>query len=151
MANSSSRPNFFILLFASLVGLAVTILGVVQFKKALETKHWPSVEGTIITSEMSGGTKVAPIVRYLYYVDDQEYSFDQVNPLKLGRGQKKYAQRVLDKYPMDAKVTVYYNPSDPKSAVLEPGTIAGNYWIPLIGLIIFLAPLTNFLPLKKKS
>lgn len=151
MANSSSRPNFFILFFASIVGLAVTILGVVQFKKALETKHWPSVDGTIITSEMSGGTKVAPIVRYLYYVDDQEYSFDQVNPLKLGRGQKKYAQRVLDKYPMDAKVKVYYNPADPKSAVLEPGAIAGNYWIPLIGLIIFLAPLTNFLPVKKKS
>jgi hypothetical protein len=52
---------------------------------------------------------------------------------------------------MDAKVTIYYNPSDPKSAVLEPGPIAGNYWIPLIGLIIFVAPLTNFLPLKKKS
>ena len=44
------------------------------------------------------------------------------------------AQRVVDRYPLNSTVKVYYNPKNPSDAVLKPGSTVGMYCL-IIGCI----------------
>ena len=52
---------------------------------------------------------------------------------------KSETQRLVDAYPVDKIIAVYFDPRNPDSAVLEPGI----WWlfIPILAFAIFLAAL----------
>ncbi len=54
-------------------------------------------------------------------MDGKEYHSSTVNPTHYAFQEKEAAQAGADRYPVGAKVTVYYDPEKPQSAVLEPG------------------------------
>jgi hypothetical protein len=54
------------------------------------------------------------------------------------------AQEVAAMYPVGEKVTVYYNPDNPKIATLEPGISVGSFVILGVSAIILLVGLSCF-------
>ncbi len=90
------------------------------------SQSWPSTTGTIVKSrvEVRGGsttTSVDAKIVYEYEVGGRQYQGEQIRVddrhrvIQVG-GQ---AYEMIDRYPMGASVTVYYNPDDPAEAGLE--------------------------------
>jgi len=88
-------------------------------------KYWASTTGTIVTSrvEVSGGdhTTVSPHIVFQYNVYERDYSGSQI---KAGDAHwasytSRAAYDMVDKYPVGADVTVYYDPENPEQSALE--------------------------------
>jgi hypothetical protein len=111
-------------------------------KKATET--WLSTPGEIVSSELSvhrshsskgvSTVNFKPELNYEYQVADQKFNGSQI-----GFGSAAYSKSKADKiiapYPKGAKVTVYYDPSDPSKAVLETKAIGAMNFVAL-GIIL---------------
>jgi len=129
-----------ILLFALFV-IAVTVLpmlgifgGIGWFlnKKSKEAralqqaaKNWASTTGKVITSrvEVSGGdhTTVSPHIVFTYSVYGKEYTSSQIKAgdIHMSSYGSRKAYDTVDKYPVGAEVTVYYDPENPEQSALE--------------------------------
>jgi len=92
-----------------------------------DSQNWTSTTGTIMMSSVqtshssSGGSSVYPVIVYQYEVNGKTYQSQTVRVgdkfLKVNiAGQ---AQKTVDKYPIGAKVTVYYDPNNPAECALE--------------------------------
>lgn len=119
------------------VGAAVLVFGVVQLRKALASKDWPTVSGTIISAEMisrtrqreSGGsiTVYGAAVVYRYSVNGEEYESDRISYGSFSSSDRSHARSVLETYPPGRSVAVHYDPDEPGTAVLEIGIGTGNF------------------------
>ncbi|MFZ5940222.1 MAG: DUF3592 domain-containing protein [Bacteroidota bacterium] len=123
--------------------------------KAYETKTWPTAEGTIVRSEIKilnstkGTDKYKPLISYSFRVGDALYSSSRYRA-SLGYGTREWAEEVLAGYPVDKKVTVYYSPENPTSAVLVTGLSPRNTGMLLISGLLFVALLVLFSRQLKK-
>ena len=112
-----------LLIFA---GLAYNLL---RLRRQMEaSKAWIKSDGDIVASEAKirlshtsdDQDDVDAVIRYRYRVGGQ---INESDCIKLG-GQpmmsRAFAEALVAKYPVGASVDVYYDPHDPKSAVLEP-------------------------------
>ena len=117
-----------ILVFVALVWVAKRVQKKSKLASAVlqDSQSWPSTTGVIVKSrvEVRGGsttTSVDAKIVYEYEVGGQQYQGEQIRVddrhrvLQVG-GQ---AYEMVDRYPMGASVTVYYNPDDPAEAGLE--------------------------------
>ena len=128
----------FILIAISMLGILVPTLGIFGGlgwflnKRSKEGKamldaaqSWPSTPGEVIKSrvQVSGGdhTTVSPYILYNYQVGGMDISGTQIRAgdqfYESHSTQQSYD--LIDKYPVGAQVTVYYNPKDPTQAALE--------------------------------
>ena len=88
-------------------------------------KNWASTPGKVITSrvEVSGGeyTSVSPFIVYQYNVYDREYSNSQIRAgdAHMSSYSSRDSYNMVDKYPVGAEVTVYYDPENPQQSALE--------------------------------
>ena len=152
MGNSSSRPNLLLIIIACLAGLFLMYLAVINSMTALETKKWPTTTGIITVSEITGISKYTPRISYTYTIDSTVYSSDKIRLTSYTtQGKKQWATKVTDKYPLNSKVTVYYNPNKVEESLLEPGIKIESVLMFLIGLIIFAAPLIGYIYEVQKS
>jgi hypothetical protein len=87
---------------------------------------WRTTTGRVLKSrvEVSGGgesTSVAARVEYAYDVNGRAYQSDQIragdNVMRITSSDDAY--KTIDRYPVGAIVTVYYNPANPQEAALE--------------------------------
>ncbi|MEN8241152.1 MAG: DUF3592 domain-containing protein, partial [Chloroflexota bacterium] len=127
----------FIIIGLSMLGFLVPSLGIFGGlgwflnKRSKEGKamlaaaqSWPSTPGEVIKSrvQVRGGdhTTVSPYIMYNYQVGGMDFSGTQIRAgeqfYKSHTSQQSYD--MVDKYPVGAKVTVYYNPKDPTQAAL---------------------------------
>src|SRR5258708_31708028 len=112
------------------LGLILSLIYWDLLKKAGARKNWPSVPGKITTSHVSkteanvgtGGrslyeVKYIPHVKFSYTVGGtaHEGELDTGINAWLFRGS---AESVVKHYPVGATLPVYYDPADPKNAVL---------------------------------
>ncbi|MGZ4971531.1 MAG: DUF3592 domain-containing protein [Limisphaerales bacterium] len=108
-------------------------IGVNLAFQSIRCKSWPTTEGIVRTSEIGrhrsnkGGTTYSADVSYDYSVGGSRYTGTKLAVGAMSSS-SSYAQGVLKRYPVGAKVTVHYSPSDPETAVLETG-IHGGTWI----------------------
>ena len=94
-------------------------------QKAAMSQTWPMVKGLITetnisTQEHNETLRFVPVVRYTYEVDGLTYESRQItfgSGVEFGSRQK--AADYLAAYPLDAEVSVYYNPEKPSEAVLQ--------------------------------
>ena len=107
-------------------------------RKVAQTESWFSTVGTVTLSTIdvhkSGRRSSIPYpdVRYSYQVLGREYEANKIMPgAEIGGSG---AQKVIDRYPVGAQVTVFYNPQNPYEAVLEKKGPAP--WIMLLLLVI---------------
>lgn len=102
---------------------ALILNGVLKVRQA---KGWSRAQGRINCSRMAsrsppagssiGTTENVPDVAYSFSVRGKTY---QGNRVSLGNISGSFADEALKRYPVGATVTVYYDPADPDSNVLE--------------------------------
>ena len=128
-------------------GIFLIYRSVQSRKKAQASQGWPSTAGLINESRVAHSTHTdtdgdssdsyTPYIEYTYQVGGQTYTGrDLTFGFTQGYGNEAKAQSVLAKYPPGAQVSVYYDPTDPRQAVLERQ--AGGYGVGLVLGIVFL-------------
>lgn len=108
-------------------GLAgvVAAVGFLLRRGARKQKLWQPVEGRILESSIAMGEFWDSRVRYAYTYGGREFRSERVRSLEVSMNWRSPAGNDLERYPAGKVVTVYVNPIDPSSAVLEPG---GHWW-----------------------
>lgn len=140
----------------------VFVLGIVGYIR------WSDIKGTFFTNMSSLSTTQGTItssstyfqdssrggayyynIVYQFSVDGEIYSSNQVTFGPTGSTSGDIAVQYTNKYPIGAKVIVYYDPSDPTFSVLEPKVRSYDF-LGLIGLLLFF-PLVAVLLIKSNS
>lgn len=147
--NNKSRPRlaprriFALTLVALGIALAVPF-GNKVLMSARASAGWPHTDGTIrdarlASEELRDGSLMyrAQIV-YTYRVDGQDY---EARRIRFGAEASASpvpdrAERWVSTYRPGAGVAVYYNPSSPTEAVLEPGARAEAYALMALGVLL---------------
>jgi hypothetical protein len=136
-------PPVISLVFVCLV-LGAIYYVFVSLPKAINAKYFPTVVGKITSSEVGtpivgvgreGGDRVQTFtldITYKYVVNGKTYSSKKRRWHEVQSSFHRYHDSIARKYPLGKSVTVYYNPNNPKVAVLEPGLGLGA----LMGLFI---------------
>jgi hypothetical protein len=136
-----------IYLILSLVGLFVIVSALRSKRQADTSQDWLGVQGKIIESRIekrestdydgSSTTHYTAIVRYTYSVMGEEFTGDRV-AFGIKAIDKNSANEIINRYPVDNTVMIYYDPNNPGQAVLERVTKTG--WLQVvIGIALFLA------------
>jgi len=104
-------------------GVLMFLMGFYLLKKGVVSESWPHTEGEILISEQTvsrgiHGNSYNFLVLYEYHVDGCKYTSDFLS-YKMDTSDKSSLYR--SRYPKGSKVPVYYDPSNPKNAVLETG------------------------------
>ena len=126
--------------FFGLIGFVLVGAGVYTFWKGSNiAKNWPTTSGTVTTSQinLSQGSRVrySGWVVFGYQVGAQEYSASTVSTaelMQISSHGKAEAENKVARYPVGAVVTVFYDPADPKRAVLEH---KGDFSLAILGLV----------------
>ena len=137
--------SLFPLLFVG-VGLILLAVGGYQMYRGRQSTQWPTVTGVITVSELgkhvdrdtdtgSSSTTYSADISYDYVVDDVAYVNGNVYFGSMQSSDPSTARMVLNRYPVEKRVTVYYNPARPQQAVLEPGIALVAWILPALGLI----------------
>jgi len=143
-------------MIAYYIVIAIVVFLIILFfyllSMSFQTKKWPETLGIIIESKLCESSSSGEYntksykakIRYSYIINNKEYHSTRVfwgswieietpNP----------AKRIIKKYPSNMKVTVYYNPFNPKQSVLETGVNSVIYRI-LIAVVIVISLLIYF-------
>ncbi len=136
------------------VGVAVSWWGWGILQNARVSENWPSTGGQITYSDVrvdhdEDGTTYHADIDFAYVVDDHRYTADTVSFGQYGSSNRSHAEEILARYPVGQAVTVYYDPAEPETAVLEPGVTWSSYMVLGIGLLfacisIIMAPAMLF-------
>lgn len=129
------------------IGLVIFYLATGERKKAIQSQGWPQVSGEVTHSaaqahDDEGHLTYYSKIVYRYTVDEQSYSSDRVQFGARSGASQKFAQRWSEKYPAGTSVQVYYDPSNPAEAILEPGSkqgVRGAFLIAAIFLFLGVA------------
>ena len=143
------------MIFIILAGCALFTFGVFFVIEASASRDWPSVQGEVESvyvrrtrdnrSSTQGSYSYHFEVTYNYLVNDITYISDRYS---LGDGSTASSRYSTDDearadaretYPTGSEITVYYDPADPSSAVLNPGLNWGTLVPLLLGLFFILA------------
>lgn len=152
MEKPISKSGMLIIILASIAGLFLTLFAVNNAVNAFQAKSWPTTEGTIYSSEVIGSSRYVPKIVYTYNVDTNAYSSEKIRFKDMAQYKKREdAQQVVQKYTVNTKVKVYYNPAKFDEAILEPGIKGEHIFMFLIGLIIFFGPLIGLIYTIKKA
>ncbi len=123
-----------------LIGILLTLINLVRIFQSLLAKSWATTHGKITYSKIrtshsysSTGsnagsrhrrsTSYRPEVEFEYKIQDTDFkSYRIFYGSKVGASWKwRRSKKYIDKYPVGQAVKVFYNPSNHKKALLEPG------------------------------
>jgi hypothetical protein len=149
---------FLALLFIT-IGVVLIILHRRQKRKAEESESWLETIGTVNESKVAQGTNVlmsndednegtpvfSPEISYIYQVAGLEYTS---NRLTFG-GKKSYskranAEKVTALYPVGSQLPVYYDPKNPKEAVVDRTAKISNMLL-IFGIMFIIIGLVTVL------
>lgn len=141
---TKNRMSLFIFSLICIIagGAVLFFWGIPTIQNAFASKSWPSVQGVITTSQFitdtdSDGTTYKADIGYEYVVDGQTQNGSKVGFGDYGSSNASHARSIVNKYPPGEKVSVYYNPNQLETAVLEPGVGLGSFLTGGIGLLFF--------------
>lgn len=129
--------------------LVLLPLGFEPIWESVRAGSWPQVDGVIKTSDVKttytskGGARSTVVVSYQYEVSSATYTGRRI--CVMGHSNKTFenVNDIAARYPVDAKVKVYYDPRDPTAAVLVPGT-SGLIWLAVLIAVAMWINLANF-------
>ena len=118
-----------------------------DYKSASQTKHWPSVTGTITQSQIQHVNpnhirdSFRPNISYTYQVNGVSYQGSSVykGNKTIGYSKKFSAQKITNQFPVGKTVRVYYSPVQAQDSVLIPGPVKLHYLFLLMSIFAFLA------------
>jgi len=109
----------------------------------IRTYFWPVTKGIIIRSEIDisedseGGEFYGVLIEYKYSVNNVKYQSDHVTFALNDSGNRKHSEKFVTKFPENKIVNVSYNPKDHKSAILQPGFRAHQFYLLFFLLFCF--------------
>ena len=124
---------FYIDILFACVLAGVLFLRTAYLFKSIASRKWVMTQGKILSSQVISSRKFLkqpkylasfiPKIVYEYFVGDRTYSSDRFSfsPSALFY---KTVSNIVNKHPVGKIVNVYYNPKNPKDAVLVQGQIA---------------------------
>jgi len=120
-------------------------------------QNWPTVEGTVVLSEVIGKRASRPNVVYRYTVGNTEHldsSSLHMPPFGGRKSKRDAASRKAGMYPVGTKLIVYYNPEQPDMSVIKPSPpweVYGKlgFGAFLFGLGLFVLVVRFFLPARR--
>ena len=143
-----------------IIGISVLGYGLSMLINGYATSTWPTTEATIIQCKIEhkrvksnsnrGMTNVfMPKIEYNYSVDGKGYTGNRIRVVdySVSHGQ---SQVILDSYPVDSTVQVYYSPTEPEKSVLVPGIPHSSYLVCSIGLFFMIISSGVYLLSRKK-
>lgn len=145
-SNTNSCITTFIMLVFLATGIGVSIWGWSILQNARASESWPATSGEILsanvrTDEDDDGTSYFGDVSFRYVVDDTPYTSKNVSFGQYGSGNRGHAEEIVARYPVGSQVTVYYDPDDATTAVLEPGVTWSSYFVLGIGAVFTCIPI----------
>ena len=126
-------------------GLIGTGFGVRQLYLANQSRYWSTTSGTIIYSDIrvieneenSANNSYQPVVKYSYQVNDSYFTSDRILFGTLFFRDIIQASKILELYPVNQEVTVYYDSDYPQDSVLEAGLTKKSFVPVTAGVFIF--------------
>lgn len=107
-----------------------------DYRSARAISAWPTANGTVIASHSSpvpSGDFHSAQVAFQYEVDGVAHTNELWN-----FGNKAACDSIVDQYPINATVSVFYNPNFPETSVLDPDTLVDFHDYMFWGVNIFL-------------
>ncbi len=136
------------------------IFSIYPFMQYQKTSDWPFVTGIITKSEMRDGGAIFLGIGSIYHADIEfEYTVgDKVltgNRIQYGIGGKsflfeRFAQGMVDRYPVGKSTAVYYNPENPEDEIVELAPVLG-FGVLWILLTVFFFGMAVFMTFKRDS
>lgn len=122
-------PNILIPMIFMVIGIVLLFIYFRNLAKVRASQTWSTAQGTVIQSwvrksnstdsDGSVSSSYHPEIHYSYQIMGVDYQGNKIafGP-KVG-GNRSGAEKMVEKYPTGANVTVYYQPDKPANAVLE--------------------------------
>jgi len=148
---ASSKFGKIITALLIIIGLGLSVKGVIAFTEDKESEKWPKASGMIIHSTLGekendeGKISYFADIEFKYSVDSISYTNDRISYWKFLSPDSSNFEESLLKYPLNKKVSVYYNPKDPKIGYLEPGISIGSYIYLIFGIAFIVLSVANYL------
>jgi hypothetical protein len=110
------------------LGLAGLLYGLVEFRRARDSRHWPVHEAVVLESTIKehrggkGGPRYSPFVRYEYRHQGAVFKGQRIMftgwPLNSTR---EDVEQFLQPFAKGTRICVHVCPDDPRLSVIEPG------------------------------
>ena len=136
--------NIYMGIIAAGVSACLIVYGVNMLIKEKASRSWPVCQGTVISSDIEQESKIdsskkktvnyRACVVYSYSVNGKTFISNRIAFETYSTSQKRKALTIVNRYPAGEIITVYYDPANPNSAILEKGT--GNTVYPAIVIVI---------------
>lgn len=132
-------------LLALALGIFLVVVGLRYVSGGGKVGKWALADGRILSAEiaeresMDAESKMVsrtPIIRYEYEVEGKRYESQRVSNVGLTSNWSPEIDELLGRYPAGSEVWVFYDPSDPSSAVLEPVAKLPDYARIMVGLLL---------------
>lgn len=126
-----------------LIGILLMRAGFSEMRTARASAGWPQTPGKVFkssidwSSDSDSSTGWRAQVAYTYSVGGTEMKGNRVSLGDYGSSNSSHAQGIVNRYPVGRDITVYYDPRNPATCLLEPGVQAVTYILPLLGLAFF--------------
>ena len=103
--------------------LVISLLIFEKFRHNSKVEKWPSVEAVVVYSTVMKKIKnvtfhYKPFVKYSYVVENEKYEVVYYESMSSGYLKEESALEITSRFPEGEKVTVHYNPDDPKDSIL---------------------------------
>ena len=133
-----------------LIGVALLVFGVRGVSRAKASEGWPKVQGRILSSEVErsrsssrgsgsnrsrSSTTYRAEILYEFKVEGVIYNGNRVAYGDYGSSDPQHARRIVNRYPVDHEVQVFYQPGQPEECLLEPGLKKQAWFIPGAGAL----------------
>ena len=129
------------------IGLISSLLLGRMIMLGRKSSSWPSTGGTILQSAIdsiqsvdddgTSSTTYGLRLQYAYNIGGQAYEGTRRTFTETRTSSHRQMQKLLDRFPQGGAVTVFYDPDDPGSCVLEPGV--GTYMYLVLAFTVSLA------------
>ena len=154
----NTKGNAAILIIALLVfGLVFGGFGLRRYNIGKESGSWPTVKGKVTYSHVDSrrvknNQEYMASVKYSYSVDGKSYTGSRVTASDVYQKTLGRANDIIKMYPVGGEVSVYYDPADSGTCLLETG-IKKNVYLMLGGGLacFFFAGAIIVSELKKKK
>ena len=129
-------------------GLYFTLQAVEAYVAARRSQDWPAVPVTVeecLVKKKRGnesGDYWVVKVKYRYRVGEEEFHGTRMAPLPVQTRSARTAEELEELYRPGSEVTVFYDPTKPRRAMLGRGLGEDNYvalaYVPLVWLVCFM-------------
>ena len=134
----------YLAILISLIGLFFIYTSFRTLDKFYKSKRWKVTKGVITKSDkistLEFSKKIVsgkdPFIIYDYSVRGKSYSNRKIFNIDTGINKYSETDKLLNKYPCNEEVSVYYNEEDPKQSYLELASAIPIYLTMVLGFAL---------------